>query len=83
MYWWFAYDVIKNMIMQITINLPQIFIWPIKAYNVSVSNLKLFGPMRTELWVKEVGEFPIMLYGRMGWWAFWWAFINEWRFSKL
>ena len=30
LYWWFAYDVIKNMIMQIMINLPQILIWPIR-----------------------------------------------------
>ena len=27
---------------------------------VSVPNLKLFGPMKTELWAKEVGEFSIM-----------------------
>ena len=33
----------------------------------SVSNLKLFGPMTRELWEKEVGEFSIMLYGKMGW----------------
>ena len=26
-YWWFAYDVIKNMIMQIMINLPKIMKW--------------------------------------------------------
>ena len=25
-YWWFAYDVIKNMTMQIMINLPQILV---------------------------------------------------------
>ena len=35
---------------------------------VSVSNLKLFGPMTTELWGKEVEELSIMLYGIMGWW---------------
>ena len=29
-YWWFAYDVIKNMIMQIMIDLSQILIWPIR-----------------------------------------------------
>ena len=27
---------------------------------VFVSNLKLFGPIKTELWAKEVGEFSIM-----------------------
>ena len=29
-YWWFAYDVIKNMIMQVMIDLSQILIWPIR-----------------------------------------------------
>ena len=33
---------------------------------VSVSNLKSFGPTKTELRVKEVGEFSIMLNGKMG-----------------
>ena len=28
--WWFAYDVIKNMNMQITIDLFQILVWPIR-----------------------------------------------------
>ena len=34
---------------------------------VSVPNLKSFGPTKTELQAKEVGEFSIMLYGKMGW----------------
>ena len=34
---------------------------------VSVLNLKLFGPTKTELWEKEVGHFSIMLYGKIGW----------------
>ena len=34
---------------------------------VSVPNLKSFGPTKTELRAKEVGEFPNMLYGKMGW----------------
>ena len=34
---------------------------------LSVSNLKLFGPMKTELWAKEVGEFSITLDGKIGW----------------
>ena len=42
--WWFAYDAIKNMIMQTEINVP---------YNtirfLSVLNLKLFEPMKTKL----------------------------------
>ena len=55
---------------------------------VSVPNLKLFGPMITELWAKKVGEFSIMLYGKMGWWALFCHHhgcrnINVWRFSKV
>ena len=33
---------------------------------VSVPNFNLFGPMKTELRAKEVGEFSIMLYENMG-----------------
>ena len=29
---------------------------------VSVSSLKLFGPIKTELWAKEVGEFSIIAH---------------------
>ena len=52
---------------------------------VSVPNLKLFGSMKTELRAKEVGEFSIMSYGKVGWWA---SFslrrnINLQRFSEL
>ena len=41
--WWFAYDVIKNMIMQIMINLPKILMAYKTIERVSVPNLKLFG----------------------------------------
>ena len=34
---------------------------------VSVLNFKLFRPTKIELQAKEVGEFSIMLYGKMGW----------------
>ena len=34
---------------------------------VSVPNLKSFRRMKTQLQAKEVGEFSIMLYGKMGW----------------
>ena len=34
---------------------------------VSVSNLKLFGTVKTELWTKEIGGFSIILYWKMGW----------------
>ena len=51
---------------------------------VSVPNLKVFEPMKTELWSKEAGEFSVMLYGKMG-------FVHQpcchsisvWRFSRL
>ena len=38
--------------------------------HVSVPNLKSFGQTKTELRAKEVGEFSIMLYWKMGWWTF-------------
>ena len=54
--------------------------------HVSVANLKLFGPIKTELWDKEVREFSIM-----GKWVSGLSFahhhgchnINVWRFSQL
>ena len=33
-YWWFTYEAIKNVIMQIMINLLPILIWPIRLYNM-------------------------------------------------
>ena len=82
------YGVIKNMIMQIMINLPQILIWPMRPQKVSVPNLKLFGSIKTELLAKEVGESSIMLYGKMGWghsvaYQHGCRNINVWRSSKL
>ena len=50
--------------------------------HVFIPNLKLFGPMNTKLQAKEVGEFSITLYGKMGWLAFC-RNINVWSFSKL
>ena len=41
-----------------------------KTIHVSLPNLKLFGPTKTELQEKEVGEFSIISYGKMGLWAF-------------
>ena len=32
----------------------------------SVPDLMLFGPMKTDLWAKEVGGFSTMLYRKMG-----------------
>ena len=34
---------------------------------VSVPNFKSFGPTKTELWAKEVLEFFVRSYGKMGW----------------
>ena len=55
---------------------------------VSVPNLKSFGPTRTELRAKEVGEFSVMLYGKMGWGRSLAHYhgchnINVWGFSTL
>ena len=36
----------------------------------SKASFEVIGPMTTDLWAKEVGEFSFMLYGKMGWWAF-------------
>ena len=38
--------------------------------HVSVPNLKLFRPVNTKLLTKDIGEFSITLYGKMGWWTF-------------
>ena len=54
---------------------------------VSVLNLKLFRPMKTELLAKGVGEFSVMLYGK---WADGHSFVHQhgchnlnlWRFSN-
>ena len=47
-YWWLAYDVIKNMIMQIMLNLLQTLVWPTRK-RVFVPDLMLFGLTKTEL----------------------------------
>ena len=36
---------------------------------VSVPNLKLCGPMNIELRPKQVEDFSITSYGKIGWWA--------------
>ena len=38
-----------------------------KDTEASIPNLKSFGPTKTELRAKEVGEFSVMLCGKMGW----------------
>ena len=55
---------------------------------VSVPNLKSFRPTKTEFQAKEVGEFSVMLYGKMGWGRslahqHGCCNINVWRFLKL
>ena len=39
---WFAYNVIKSMIMQIMTNLPQILVWPIRPQNVSLYRISSY-----------------------------------------
>ena len=42
--------------------------WPLTWWQevcVSVPNLKLFEPMQTDLWAKEAGGCPLMIYGKM------------------
>ena len=57
--------------MQMMINLPQILVMAFKTIQpLSVLNLKSFGPMKKDLWAKEVREVCITLYGKIGWWAF-------------
>ena len=41
--------------MEIMIKLPQIVIWPARP------NLKLFGPIKTELWAKKVIKISVMM----------------------
>ena len=55
---------------------------------VSVPNLKSFRPTKTEFQAKEVGEFSVMLYGKMGWGRslahqHGCCNITVWRFLKL
>ena len=56
--------------MQIEINLLQIFMAYKTIQRVFVPNLKLFRPINTELWAREVGDFSIMLHGEKDWKAF-------------
>ena len=58
------------------------------TWHVSLPKLQSFGPLKIELWAKEVGEFSITLYGRMSWWTFfcpltWLAQYRCMEISKL
>ena len=61
MYWWFAYDVIKDMIMQITINFPQILIWSIRPYNMSLTKFEVIWANENRVTGKKMLE--IFYYG--------------------
>ena len=51
---------------------------------VSVPNSKLFETMKTDLWVKEVREFSITIYGKTGFGhQYGCRNISARRFSKL
>ena len=39
-----------------------------QTIHVFVANVKVFELMKTELCTKEIGEFSIVLYRKMGWW---------------
>ena len=61
---------------------------PNVTYKTMRRYLKLFGSMNTKLWTKEVGQFSITLYEKMGWWALFAQHhgcrnITVWRFFKL
>ena len=57
--------------MQIMLNVPQILAWHVRPCNMSLYHICLsFGPSQTELWVKEVREFSILLHREIGWWTF-------------
>ena len=50
MCWWSVHDVIKNMVMQVVIKFaPNLYMAFKTIQRVSVPNLKLFGPKKTEL----------------------------------
>ena len=52
--------------MKIITNLPPDFdITYDTIERVSVPDLELFEPIKTELWAQEVVEFSVMLYGKM------------------
>ena len=61
---------IRNMIMQIDQFSPKFVVACKTIQCISVLNLKFFGSMKTELWAEKVGEFSIMLHGKMGWWTY-------------
>ena len=65
--WWLAYDVIKNMTMQIMINLPQILLWPIRPYNVSLYQLWTYLDQRKQSYGPKKLENFLLCY--MGRWA--------------
>ena len=75
--WWFAHDVIKNMIMQIMFNLLRILIWPISS--ISTKFEVIWTKTKTGLWAKEVEQFSVMLYGKMERPPTWMAAAKKYR----
>ena len=64
-YWWFTYDVIKNMIMQIIMNLPQILVWDIKPYNVPLYDIYSYLDQRKQSYgPKKLEDFPLRYMGK-------------------
>ena len=84
------------------VNFPQIFLYDPPDHTTcmyaSVPNSMLFGPIKTEIWAKEVGEFSIIIFGpikqshgpkKLENFLLWYMNQpcchnrNAWRFSKL
>ena len=89
LYQWCVYDVIKNMVMQIRINLPEILIWPTRPYIVSLYQLSSYLDQRKQSYgPKKFDNFLLCYMGKLSWWEFCAQqhgchSINVWEFSKL
>ena len=69
-YWSFPYNVNKNMIMQIIINLLQILIWPVRLTACPCTKFEVNWTNEHRVTGKRSWIISVMLYGKMGWWAF-------------
>ena len=91
-YWWFAYDVIKNMIIQITTNLLYILKWAIRSYKVSLYKIQSHLDQQKQSYgskkLEKLEDFLLCYMGkRAGRLSFahqhGYCNINVWRFFKL
>ena len=87
--WWFAYDVIRNMTMQIMTNLPQILLWPVRPYSASLYQFWTYWDQWKPSYGPKKLENFLLCY--MAKWAGRCSFayqhgccnINVWKFSVL